>query len=39
MLSNVQFLLEPTLLLDTTHSSGVTQVVIKFRNKKFRGKV
>lgn len=39
MLGSIQFLLELMLLLDKTNHSGVTEVVIKFRNKKFQGKV
>lgn len=33
------FLLELMLLLDKTGSSGVAQVLVKFRNKKFQDKV
>lgn len=39
MLGRIQFLLELILLLDKTDSSGGTQVLAKFRNKKFQDKV
>lgn len=34
-----RFLLELMLLLDKTGSSGVAQILVKFRNKKFQDKV
>lgn len=38
MSGRIPFLLELMLLLDKTDSSGVTQVLLKFRNKKFQDK-
>jgi len=35
----IQLLLELVLLLDKTDSSGGTQVLVKFRNRKFQDKV
>lgn len=39
MLGSIQCLLELMLLLDKPDSSGITQVLVKLRNKKFRDKL
>lgn len=36
MLGRIRFLLELMLLLDKADSSGVAQVLVKFRNEKFQ---